>query len=128
MAGLWRTRKPPLREVGQEPDYRFTLANERTFLAWIRTSLGLLAAGVGVPQFVPRLSIPGGRTLLGIALVCLALLASASSYQRWERNERAIRMNEALPGSPVLRALALGVSLVSVATILLVGYGVGHRR
>src|SRR3984893_15268857 len=31
-----------------EPDYRFTLANERTFLAWQRTALGLLAAAVAV--------------------------------------------------------------------------------
>ena len=30
---------------GEEPDYRFTLANERTFLAWVRTALGLLAGG-----------------------------------------------------------------------------------
>ncbi len=36
-----------------EPDYRFTLANERTFLAWQRTALGLLAAAVAVVQFVP---------------------------------------------------------------------------
>jgi hypothetical protein len=32
----------------QEPDYRFTFANERTFLAWIRTALALIAGGVAV--------------------------------------------------------------------------------
>ena len=36
--------------LGEAPDYRFSLANERTFLAWIRTALGFLAAGVGLDQ------------------------------------------------------------------------------
>ena len=33
---------------GTEPDPRFTLANERTFLAWIRTALALIAGGVAL--------------------------------------------------------------------------------
>ena len=33
-------------------DYRFILANERTFLAWMRTALGLVAGGVALDQFV----------------------------------------------------------------------------
>ena len=41
------------RSVGEEPDYRFTLANERTFLAWIRTALALIAGGVALVQLVP---------------------------------------------------------------------------
>ena len=49
----------------REPDYRFTLANERTFLAWLRTSLSLLAAGVAVVQLVPAFPIPGARALTG---------------------------------------------------------------
>lgn len=126
MPSLWRTRKPALDEVGEDPDYRFSLANERTFLAWIRTSLGLLASGVGVVQLVPRLSIPGGRTTLGITLVTLAFIVSASSYARWERNERAIRMKQALPRSSVPRVLALGLSLVAVGTVLLVLHGAAH--
>lgn len=126
MLSLWRTRKPALDEVGEDPDYRFSLANERTFLAWIRTSLGLLAGGVGVVQLVPRFSIPGGRTTLGVILVSLSLLVSASSYARWERNERAIRMNRALPRSSVARVLALGLSLVAVGALVLIVHGAGH--
>ena len=42
----WLTRR--VFPAGREPDPRFTLANERTFLAWIRTALGLLAGGIGV--------------------------------------------------------------------------------
>jgi putative membrane protein len=127
MSGIWRSRKPALDEVGEDPDYRFSLANERTFLAWIRTSLGLLAGGVGVVQLVPRLSIPGGRMALGLILVSLAFLVSASSYGRWERNERAIRMNRALPRSPVPRLLALGLSLVAMITFVLVTHATGHN-
>ena len=127
MLNLWHTRKPTLDDVGEDPDYRFSLANERTFLAWIRTSLGLLAGGVGVVQLVPRFSIPGGRMALGVVLVSLAFLVSASSYARWERNERAIRMNQALPRSLVPRVLALGLSLVAVGTVVLVIHGTGGR-
>ncbi|WP_329236015.1 YidH family protein [Actinoallomurus sp. NBC_01490] len=125
MPSTWRTRKQALDEVGEDPDYRFSLANERTFLAWIRTSLGLLAGGVGVVQLVPRFSIPGGRTVLGLILLTLALLISASSYARWERNERAMRMNQPLPRSSVPRVLALGLSLVAVGAVVLIVRGAG---
>lgn len=125
MPSTWRTRKQALDEVGEDPDYRFSLANERTFLAWIRTSLGLLAGGVGVVQLVPRFSIPGGRTVLGLILLTLALLISASSYARWERNERAMRMSRPLPRSSVPRVLALGLSLVAVGAVVLVVRGAG---
>jgi len=45
--------------VGEAPDYRFSLANERTYLAWIRTALGFLAAGVGLDQLAPDFATPG---------------------------------------------------------------------
>ena len=37
--------------AGKTPDYRFTLANERTFLAWIRTALALMAGAVAHAPF-----------------------------------------------------------------------------
>ena len=58
----------------REPDYRFTLANERTFLAWIRTSLALLAGGVAVIKLVPDFSVAGGRHILGFALIGLSIV------------------------------------------------------
>ena len=54
---------------GEEPDPRFTLANERTFLAWIRTALALVASGIGLEAFVPRLALPGFRQALAVCLV-----------------------------------------------------------
>ena len=50
--------------LGEAPDYRFSLANERTFLAWIRTALGFLAAGVGLDQLAPDFATPVIRELL----------------------------------------------------------------
>jgi putative membrane protein len=67
----WRAWWPDpsdIRAVGEEPDYRFTLANERTFLAWIRTSLALLAGGVAVVQLVP------GFTSAATAVICISWL------------------------------------------------------
>lgn len=56
--------------LGEAPDYRFSLANERTFLAWIRTSLGFLAGGVGLDQLAPDFATPLIREILAL-LLCL---------------------------------------------------------
>src|SRR3954469_12682883 len=74
-----------------EPDYRFTLANERTFLAWQRTALGLLAAAVALVQLVPELTIPGARRFLGVSLAVLATLTSGMGLLRWRQADRAMR-------------------------------------
>lgn len=124
-AGWRRTRRPPLRTVGRDPDYRFSLANERTFLAWIRTSLALLAAGVAVIQFVSAFSLPGGRLTLGIVLIVLSLLIGATSYSRWERTERAMRLGQPLPASLVPRLLAIGLTAVALIALILVLAGIG---
>lgn len=120
MPGVRRSGRPPLLEVGESPDYRFTLANERTFLAWVRTSLALMAAGVAVVQFVPGLSVV--RHLLGFILVGLGAVVSAIAYVHWERNERAMRLGEQLPHSPVPRIVASVLGLAAVAALGLVVY------
>ena len=103
-----------------EPDYRFTLANERTFLAWQRTALGLLAAAVAVVQLVPELTIPGARHALGLVLAVLATLTSAMGLLRWKQADRAMRRNSPLPRHPTPAYLALGLTLVGVLAIGLV--------
>jgi putative membrane protein len=103
---------------GDEPDYRFTLANERTFLAWIRTSLALLAAGVAVVQLLPDLGPRPYRLLLGLALIALSLLAAGSSYIRWVRADAAIRRGQPLTRPWLPAALAAGLSLVIVLTVI----------
>jgi putative membrane protein len=113
-----RKDRPPLHEVGEHPDYRFSLANERTFLAWIRTSLALLAAGIAVVQLIPNFSVPGGRHVLGVVLVLLATVIAATSYRRWERSERALRLNEPLPASALPRLIGVGLTLVTILALV----------
>jgi putative membrane protein len=104
----------------REPDYRFTLANERTFLAWQRTALGLLAAAVAVVQLVPELPIPGARHALGLLLAVLATLTSGMGLLRWEQADRAIRRGRPLPRHPTPAYLAGGLTIVGILAIGLV--------
>ncbi|SFO91986.1 putative membrane protein [Amycolatopsis arida] len=106
-----------------EPDYRFTLANERTFLAWLRTALGLVAGGVAVHQLVPGWSVPGARTALAALALALATVLAAASYPRWRRVQRAMRRGEPLPSSPLVPVLAVGVLVITLfaAVLVLVG-------
>ncbi|SEQ87125.1 putative membrane protein [Lentzea xinjiangensis] len=113
------TAEPP----DQEPDYRFTLANERTFLAWIRTALGLLAAGVAVRQFVPPFAVAGATTVLALACILLAALIAATSFPRWRRAQQAMRAGAALPLSPMVGVLAAGVLLLALIGAVLVVAG-----
>jgi putative membrane protein len=115
-----RTHWPPLNSVGHDPDYRFSLANERTFLAWIRTALALLAGGVAAVQLVPAFKFHGGRLILGVTLVVLAIMVAAGSYRRWIANERAMRLGQSLQPSVVPRLLAGGLTLVALLALLLV--------
>ncbi len=103
-----------------EPDYRFTLANERTFLAWQRTALGLLAAAVALVQLVPELTVPGARRALGVLLATLAILTSGMGLLRWRQADRAMRCGLPLPRHPTPGYLALGLSLVGIIALGLV--------
>lgn len=92
-----------------ELDYRFSLANERTFLAWIRTALGLIAGGVAVHQ----LGADRVRNALSASCIVLAALVAAGSYLQWGRVERAMRQNLPLPASGMLPILSFGTGLIA---------------
>ena len=102
---------------GSEPDVRFTFANERTFLAWIRTALALLAAGVAVDALDLGFSARV-EDLLATLMVVLGLVCAGASWIRWARAERAMRRHEPLPASGISAVLVVGV--VIAATVLLV--------
>ncbi|MFZ1177316.1 MAG: DUF202 domain-containing protein [Mycobacterium sp.] len=104
----------------REPDYRFTFANERTFLAWQRTALGLLAAAVALVQLVPELTIPGARRVLGVGLAVLAILTSGMGLLRWQQADRAMRRGEPLPRHPSPTYLAVGLTIVGIIALGLV--------
>ena len=103
-----------------EPDYRFTLANERTFLAWLRTALGLLAAAVAVVQLVPELAVPGARHVIGTLLAALAIITAAAGMRRWSRVDAAMRRGLPLPRHRVPFVLGAGLVLVAVVAFVLV--------
>lgn len=112
--------RPP---ADREPDYRFTLANERTFLAWIRTALGLLAAGVAVRQLVPPFEVPGATTALAVACVGLAALVAGMSFPRWRRVQAAMRAGAALPDNRMVVVLTAAVLVLALLVAVLVVLG-----
>ena len=116
-------RRPALDEVGEEPDPRFTFANERTFLAWHRTALALIGAGIAVTQVLPPFDLPGGRFVLGLPLIVLGGLIAFTSYGRWEANQRALRCGDPLPGHWLHKALGvtIGVGAVVAVVVTVVG-------
>ena len=106
-----------------EPDYRFTLANERTFLAWMRTSLALLAGGIALRELVEPFEVRGARTTLAVASVALSLVLAVAAYLRWSRVQAAMRRGEPLPRPLAVPVLALGITVAGAAAGLLVLLG-----
>ncbi len=104
------------RAVGKDPDYRFSLANERTFLAWIRTALALSAGGLAAVTILDDFT---GEQYLGVGLLALSFLTAATSYRRWALNERAMRLDRPLPPSRLPMLMAVGVAAVAVIAAIL---------
>ena len=110
-------------DVGSEPDARFSLANERTALAWLRTALALVAAGVGLTSIA---ELAGLARWLDVVAALLCLFGGGLAVEAaagWRRTERALRLGAALPAPRAL--LWLGALLVLLA-VLLAGYAVGR--
>jgi putative membrane protein len=114
-------------EVGTTPDYRFSLANERTFLAWIRTGLALIGGGLAVAAFVPPLRWPHIREVISIALLLLGAAVALRAVDHWARTERAMRLGQPLPPSrfPAILALVIGLGAVVLLALILMS---GLRR
>ncbi|GAA1895520.1 DUF202 domain-containing protein [Streptomyces sodiiphilus] len=112
-----------MRAEGSTPDYRFSLANERTFLAWVRTALALVAGGIAVDQFLTDLSW-GVRTTIALVLLLGGALCALRSVNHWVRCERAMRRGEDLPATRFPALLAVGTAvaaLVVIAAVVLNG-------
>ncbi|WP_026531056.1 YidH family protein [Haematomicrobium sanguinis] len=105
---------------GREPDPRFTLANERTFLAWIRTSLALLAGGIAVEAFTVDIFVPEIRKVIAIILLGIAVIIAALASFRWLQVERAMRTNKPLPIPVLAPVVALGACLAAAVVIVFV--------
>jgi putative membrane protein len=110
--------EPATRQTGEEPDPRFSLANERTFLAWIRTSIALIAGGLATSQLLQDL--PGAGWLLAFPLAGLGLAMAAASHGHYREIQRAMRHGEPLPRSPLPVILAIGVTAIGVCALVLI--------
>jgi putative membrane protein len=111
--------RPPRRDVGTDPDHRFTLANERTFLSWLRTALALDAAGLAVLQLLPELPVRYAREVIAIALVVIGTVVASASFRRWAAVEVAMRTGELLPPSRLPGLLAGTIGALSLVLVVL---------
>jgi len=106
---------------GTEPDPRFTFANERTFLAWSRTALALVVAGLGVVQLLPPFpGVPWGRHVLGVPLIVFGAIVAVAAYGEWVRSQRALRHGQPLPRSVMPRLLATVITVIGVIAAIVV--------
>ena len=108
MAGLERAARAPTRANRERADPRFTFANERTFLAWNRTALALIAAGLAAAQFL-KFNLHGLRLIIAVPLIVLGAVLALASFLHWEDSERAMRLRQPLRYSWMPRVLT-GVS------------------
>lgn len=110
-------------DSGTEPDARFTFANERTFLAWSRTALALVIAGLGIVQLLPPFPrVPAGRHLLGLPLIALGAVLATTAYVEWVRSQRALRRGDPLPHSVlpwILAATITGIAIIAGVVLLI---------
>lgn len=103
--------------TGTEPDARFSLANERTFLAWIRTGLALLAAGVALEALSLGIH-PGFRFAASLLLLVAGLVTPIQAWYGWKRTESALRHESPLPSAPLTVFLVVVVCAVGVLVLL----------
>jgi len=115
------SRDPGPGDDGTEPDPRFTFANERTFLAWSRTALALVVAGLGIIQLLPPFpGVPWGRHVLGVPLIVFGAVVAVTAYSEWVKSQRAMRRGEPLPRSVMPRILAAVIFVMAVVSAVVV--------
>ena len=114
---------PDPRAEGEEPDARFSFANERTFLAWNRTALALVGVGLAVANLLPPFRVAGGRRIVALPLIVLGAYVSVRSLRDWAANERAMRVGAPLPRSHLVVVLSIVIGLVAVAAAALGAVG-----
>lgn len=106
------------KNIGKTPDYRFSLANERTFLAWIRTALALLAGAIAVEQLLHDTATPWLRTVLSLFLACAGGITAIMALYRWKQNEIAMRKDEPLQYTSFLTMMTLFIVTIAIISLL----------
>ena len=116
------TRRPHwVYSVGEEADPRFSLANERTLLAWLRTALAFVVTGLALLA-VRDLAGSDWAPAVAAAAVVIGAVLGPWSYLRWCAIERALRLRQPLPAPTIALPLVLGVlALAGLAAAVLAG-------
>ena len=100
-------RKPPLKSIGTDPDYRFTLANE-AHVPGVGPHRSGPAGGCDSPcEPGARLRATADWVGMTILLLVLSLTITVGAYVRWDGIERALREQRQLPTDPLPRLLSL---------------------
>jgi putative membrane protein len=114
------TRRPrSVYALGSEPDPRFSMANERTALAWVRTALAFVAGGVGLTSVARIAGLSRLLDVVAAALCVLGALLAVVAVLGWRRRELAMRLDRPLPAPLALPWLG---ALVAVVALVLAGY------
>lgn len=117
MGNKSKSNKQNWRKLGETPDYRFSLANERTYLAWIRTAIALLAGAIAIDQLTPELADPLVRILLSSFLCISSGVLSLFAYKRWASNEKAMRLNLNLPYTRFIKMISAFFLLLTIIIV-----------
>jgi putative membrane protein len=120
---MWRWAErvlgPDPETVGDDIDPRFSLANERTFLAWIRTALALISIGLAVTQLLPPFDLPGGRRIIGVPLMVLGIVVAVQALREWLGNERAMRQGGRLPRPRLSIVVTVVIATIGVFALII---------
>ena len=100
-----------------------SLASERTFLAYTRTGLALVAAGVAVSAVWPGNDHTLLRRVVGVGLVVLGTVVSLYARRRWHHVDQAMRRGDPLPPSRLALLVTVTMGLVGVLAVVLVLLG-----
>lgn len=103
-----------------EPDYRFTLANERTYLAWIRTALAVIAGGIALKAVAGAFRVTWLANGVGFAATMLGAILPVIAYRHWKLVQRAMRRGEPLPVQRAAIVLTTGIVVLAAALALAV--------
>jgi putative membrane protein len=109
---------PDPSQFGEDVDPRVSLANERTFLAWIRTALALITIGLAITQLLPPFDLPGGRRLLGIPLMVLGVIVALGGLREWMVNERAVREGRPLRAPRLALLVTVVIAVIGVLALV----------
>ncbi|GAC02707.1 hypothetical protein GONAM_59_00320 [Gordonia namibiensis NBRC 108229] len=101
-------------------DARFTLAAERTLLAWVRTALGFMAAGMAIVYLAPDIDNPVLELVLGLVLVALGCSLAVIGAWRWRRTMRVLQRGGQMPGPAQILFVVTAIVVVAILIAVVV--------